>query len=61
MEGDAMTQMTTDPDIEYSNVLHAFLKYIQEENKCTVDGNACRDPKQCGCWLEMEAAIDAER
>lgn len=50
-----------DADIHFANVAHAFLKYIQEANKCVIDGNACRSPRKCGCWLEMEAAINAER
>ncbi len=39
----------------------AFLKYVQADNKCTATGRPCRTPGQCGCWLEMENAINAER
>jgi hypothetical protein len=40
----------------------AFLRYVQTtDNDCKQTGEPCRNPDQCGCWLEMAGFIDYTR
>ena len=39
----------------------AFLKYLQNENGCKRTGKRCRDAGKCGCDLELDGYIQAER
>lgn len=57
-----MTETAEDLDtLELAATLRAFMRGVQDDNGCVVTGHACRHPHQCGCHLEMEAAINAER
>lgn len=39
----------------------AFLRYLQAENGCNQTSERCRRGNKCGCELEMEEYIQAER
>ena len=39
----------------------AFLAHLQEENNCRATGEHCRTWQQCGCWVEMNNAVERYR
>jgi hypothetical protein len=48
--------------VERDLLRSAFLRYVQTtDNDCKGTGEPCRNPDQCGCWLEMIGFIDYTR
>lgn len=55
-----MAQTPTDETLQVllTRMRSAFLRYVQAGNQCGQSGMPCRD--ECGCWLEMQDAINSE-